>query len=124
FSPVQINGYIVGGVVNFALILEPSGSTPRITRYDLTPNACQAAYDDLARQGYAVKMVSGYRLGAADYYAAVWEKTTAARRGNHNLPVAPHLKAYDENVAQGFRMISLHVFDGVRGATFSSVWEK
>lgn len=74
YKLVLVDGYGVGGTDRYAAIWEKSPSAPWVARHGLTPAQYQATFDDLVRQGYRLVLVSGYAVGSAPRYAAVWRK--------------------------------------------------
>ena len=71
---IQVSGYSVGGVVNYAAIWDKSTVPAWQARHGLTAAQYQQTFNDLVSQGYRLAQVSGYTLGTTDEFAAIWVK--------------------------------------------------
>jgi len=121
---VHVNGYTSGGSARFAAIFEKASGPAWIARHNLSSSDYQTQFDALAKQGYRVRVVSGYRPGNTDLYAALWEKVSgpvwAAR---HGTPEAWYQNVFDNFYYQGYRPTSIVAFTSDSGARVNSVWE-
>ncbi len=70
----QVSGYGIEGVDYYAAIWEKKGGPAWVARHGLSSVAYQAEVDRLVKQGYQLKVVSGYTVGGSDRYAALWHK--------------------------------------------------
>jgi TIR domain/Polyglycine hydrolase-like, structural repeat len=123
-APVHIYGYPNGSVANFAVILEPAAPPGRFAKFDLARPDYQRAVDDYAKQGYSVRIMSGYRVANAEYWAAVWEKKSGSGPVRSNLSRDQYLSYFDEYSKQGFRISALNAFSGLQGVRYNTVWQK
>jgi hypothetical protein len=78
YRPVWVNGYTVNGSDQYAAIWEKSPGPAWVARHGLGAADFQKQFDDLANQGYYLKLISGYAVGQEVRYAAIWEKGAAA----------------------------------------------
>ena len=78
---------------------------PWQARHNMTPAQFQSTFDDLFKQGYRLKQISGYESGGSERYAGLWVKDGGpafyARTG---VSAADFQKFFDEYVKQGFRL--------------------
>jgi hypothetical protein len=68
----HVCGYVVGGAPNFAAIWEYGQGPAWQARYNLPLDQFTRACAEMEAEGYRLFDVSGYGLGAAAYYAAIW----------------------------------------------------
>ena len=119
----------------------------------LTNDQYQAAFDDLVGQGYQLVCVSGYAENGQARYAAIWEQMAAdgfapvqvcgfrvnvdvrfaaiwERRpglewiGRHGLTSSEYQKAFDEQMAAGFRLVSVSGYSDTGIARYAAIWHK
>jgi hypothetical protein len=123
-APAHIYGYPNGSVANFAVILEPTVASERFAKFDLARPDYQRAVDDYSKQGYRVRIMSGYRVANAEYWAAVWGRKSGSGWVRSNLSGDQYLSYFDDYTKQGFRMTALSAFSGLQGVRYNTVWEK
>jgi hypothetical protein len=94
-------------------------------RHNMTPAQFQSTFDELFKQGYRLKQISGYESGGSERFAGLWIKDGGpafyARTG---VSAADYQKYFDDYAKQGFRLtwVSAH---NVGGSTrFEGIWEK
>jgi hypothetical protein len=68
----HVCGYVAGEAVNFAAIWEFGQGAAWQAKHNLPADQLQAAQTTLGPQGYRLADVSGYGVGAAALYAAIW----------------------------------------------------
>lgn len=71
---VDVDGYEVDGEVFYAAIWDKSPSGAWVARHGMSSATYQAEFDKYVGQGYVLRTVSGYSVGAEDRYAAIWVK--------------------------------------------------
>lgn len=124
FRLVHLSGYARGGSARYAAIFEKSAGPEWVARHGLTAAAYQQAFDQLGRQGFRLKVVSGYRAGGIDSYAALWEKASgppwAAR---HGVPDAWYQNVFDNHYYQGYRPVYIQAFSSAGGGRLNAIWE-
>ena len=90
-----------------------------------TPAQYQAAFNDLPKQGFRLKSISGYSSGGSERYAGLWIKAAgpdwAAR---HGLSAADYQKAFDDFGRQGFRLVWVSAHEIGGAPRFEGIWEK
>src|SRR6266542_1500470 len=69
----QVSGYGVGNQDLYAAIWEKSGGPTWEAHHRMTSDQYQGQFDQLVDQGYRLVWVSGYGVGTAAYYAALWQ---------------------------------------------------
>src|SRR6266849_5453530 len=111
YRPLHVWGYTSGGTPRFAVIFEQSSGPAWVARHDLNSAQYQQAFNDFAKQGYRLKVVSGYNVGGADKYAALWEKANgpfwSARNG---IPDWEYQNVFDNFYYQGYRPLFVSAF--------------
>jgi hypothetical protein len=87
------------------LILMALASTAQAqwqARHNLTPAQFQTTFDDLFKQGYRLKTVSGYVSGGSERYAGLWIKENGpAWQARNGMSTADYQKAFDDFFKQG-----------------------
>jgi CubicO group peptidase (beta-lactamase class C family) len=69
-----VSGYTVNNVDYYAALFEKlPGPKPWIARHRLTSAGYQSETENLYYQGYRLKCLSGYTIGGAGRFAAIWE---------------------------------------------------
>ncbi len=120
----HVNGYSVNGKDFYAAIWDKSAGPAWAARHGLSSADYQKAFTDLTGQGYRLKVVSGYRVGAQDRYAALWEKTAgplfAAR---HGIRGDFYQGVFDNFYYQGYYPTYLNGFASGSAEKFNGIWE-
>jgi CubicO group peptidase (beta-lactamase class C family) len=120
----HVCGYTEGGGVKYAAIWDKASGPAYEARHGLSSGDYQKAFDDLNAKGYRLKVVSGYRAGSQDTYAAIWEKTQgpvwAAR---HGVPDAWYQNVFDNFYYKGYEPHFLNAFTSNSGGRMNGVWE-
>ncbi len=124
YRMIHVSGYTRGGSVRYAAIYDKSTGPQWVARHGLTAAQYQTAFTQYANQGYRLKSISGYRVGNADNYAAIWDKSagpvTSAR---HGIPQAWYQNVFDNHHYQGYRPVFLGAFTSGNTARFNGIWE-
>jgi CubicO group peptidase (beta-lactamase class C family) len=74
FRVVDVSGYNIGGTDYYAAIFEADPGGAWVARHGLDATAYQADFDDLADQGYRLRVVSGFGSNGTVRYATVWNE--------------------------------------------------
>ena len=121
---LHVNGYTAAGAPRFAAIWEQSRGPAWQARHNLSAADYQKTFDDLTKQGYRLQDVSGYNVGGADYYAAIWEKTGGpwwwARNG---IPDAWYQNVFDNFYYQGYRPVLVSAFTSGGAGRLNGIWD-
>jgi CubicO group peptidase (beta-lactamase class C family) len=97
---------------------------PWQARHALTPAQYQSTFDDLAKQGYRLKCVSGY-VSNGERYAALWVKTSGpAWQARNGLSAADYQKTFDDLVKQGYRLTWVSAHEAGGALRYEAIWEK
>lgn len=121
---VHVDGYAGAGVAQYAGIWEKSAGPATVARHGLTGAEYQKAFDDLGKQGYRVKLVSGYRAGNQDNYAAIWEKTSGLpMSARHGVPLKFYQNVFDNHVYQSYRPRYINSFTSGAGTAFNTIFD-
>src|SRR5215467_2457422 len=94
-------------------------------RHNLTPSEYQSTFNDLFKQGYRLKQVSGYVSGGSERYAALWVKEAGPEwQARHGLSAADYQKAFDDFFKQGYRLTWVTGYESGGVVKFAAIWEK
>ncbi len=121
---IHVYGYTSAGTPRFAAIFEKSNGPAVAARDNMTADQYQKFFNDFSNQGYRLKEVSGYFVGGADHYVAIWEKTggpwTWAR---HGIPDAWYQNVFDNFYYQGYVPAYITAFTSGASAKMNMVWD-
>ncbi|KAF9099662.1 hypothetical protein BGX27_000546 [Mortierella sp. AM989] len=121
----DVEGYTLNNVAYYAGIWEKSSGPAWVARHGLTNAQYQAEFNRLVNEGYRLKKVSGYTVGGADRYAAIWDKSTGpAWVARHGLDSAAHQAAFNSYVKQGYRLKQISGYAVGTSARYASIWVK
>lgn len=122
----HVSGYSVGGQARYAAIWEKtSDNSAWLARHGLTSAQYQQEFNRLVGQGYRLTQVSGYGIGATDYYAAIWEKKGGpAWVARHGMSSAGYQAEVDRLLRQGYqpKLVSGYTVGG--SDRYAALWEK
>ncbi len=125
FRLKYVNGYAAGSEPRFAAIWEKEGGPAFQARHNLTGAQFQQTFDQLVGQGFRLRVVSGYTVGAEPHFAAIWEKDGGpAFQARHNLTAAQYQQTFDQLTAQGFRLVYVNGYTVGSEPRFAAIWEK
>ncbi|MDQ3814609.1 MAG: serine hydrolase [Armatimonadota bacterium] len=125
FRLVYISGYAVSNQPQFAAIWEKSAGPAWTARHNLSSADYQKAFTDLAKQGYRLKVVSGYTVGGKDFYAGIWDKSAGpASTARHGLSAADYQKAFNDLGGQGYRLKMVSGYQVGGADRYAAIWEK
>jgi hypothetical protein len=102
-----VSGYFDGQQDLYAAIWRKQLNMPAWqARHGLTSDEYQAFFNDAVAQGYKAVVVCGYSDGARDRYAAIFRKiaNAPAWQARHGLTPQQYQAAFDQLVAQGYRL--------------------
>ena len=124
FRLVHINGYTSGGPALYAAIFEKSPGVPWMARHGMTAAAYQAAFDQAGKDGYRLRLVSGFQVGGQPHYAAIWEKAAGPPRlARHGVPDAWYQNLFDNCYYQGYTPVYVNAFTSAPGGRMNVIWE-
>lgn len=122
---VWLNGYTVNGSDRYAAIWEKSPGPEWAARHGLTAADYQRELDRLAKQGYRLKLVSGYAVGPEARYAALWEKTSGEMCVMHfGMTSEAYGKEFNTQVAAGCRLALVNGYRVGNEILFTAIWDK
>lgn len=125
FKPVHVDGYTVGGQVQYAAIFEKSRSDGWAARHNIDAATYQSEFDRWTNQGYRLVTVSGYNVNGQDRYAAIWEKRASLPWvARHGLTTAQYQQQFNELAAQGYRVVKVSGWRAGNEPRFAAIWEK
>jgi len=93
-------------------------------RHNLTPAQFQSTFDDLLKQGYRLKQVSGY-VSNGERYAGLWVKESGpAWQARNGLSGADYQKTFDDLLKQGYRLTWVDAHEVGGSVRYEGIWEK
>ncbi|HEX2446114.1 MAG TPA: serine hydrolase [Vicinamibacterales bacterium] len=121
---VHVSGHGAGSVARYAAIFEKSSGPAWVARHGLSAAAYQQAFNEFTGQGYRLKVVSGYEVGGADHYAAIWEKSGSLPwAARHGIPDSWYQNVFDNYTYQGYRPVFITAFGSGASGKLNGVWE-
>lgn len=121
---VDVSGYTVAGVANYAALWEKSGGRAWVARHGMTGAQYQEFFSQYVRQGYRLRHVSGYNVSGQVYYAAIWDKSHGpAWVAHHDMTSQQYQQFFDEYVRQGYRLTDVSGYEANGAAYYAALWE-
>jgi hypothetical protein len=123
FQLVCVSGYAENGEARYAAIWEQKVAADWQARHGLSRSQYQQTFDQMAADGFAPVMVSGYRVNVDVRFAAIWERRPGLRWvGRHGLTAGEYQKAFDAQLAAGFRLVSVSGYSDTGIARYAAIW--
>src|SRR5919109_1344416 len=120
-----VSGYTSGGAVRYAALWVKQGGPAWAARHGLTSSKYQAAFDHYKKTGYRLTHVSGYAVGGAPRFAAIWQKTSGpAWQARHNLTAAQYQQTFEDLKSKGYRMRGVSGYNVGGTDLYAALWEK
>lgn len=122
-----VSGYFDGAQDLYAAIWrKPQAAPAWQARHGLTAAEYQAFFNNTTAQGYKPVVVCGYGDGVQDRYAAIFRKIPGAPawQARHGLTPAQYQAAFDELVAQGYRLELVSGYSAAGQDRFAAIWTK
>ena len=125
FSLVVVSGYAENGEARYAALFEQGPAPEWQARHGLLPNEYQATFEALALAGFVPVQVCGYRVNFGLRFAATWQKLPGIEFiGRHNLTASQYQAAFDDALAQGFRLVWVSGYSNGGIANYAAIWHR
>lgn len=125
YRPVLVDGFTVGGQALFAAVFEKSSGVAWAARHGLTSAQYQMEFNTYVAQGYRPVSVSGYSVGAQDYYAAIWDKSSGpAWVARHGLTAAQYQSEFDRLAALGYQPVDVSGYAVNGRDRYAAIWNQ
>jgi hypothetical protein len=125
YRPIQVCGYSEGFDARYAAIFSMEQNGAWEARHGLTSADYQATFDNLVQQGYRLRNVSGYAMNGEARYAAIFDQTDSPDwQARHGLNAQQYQQAFDDMVAQGYRLVQVNGYRVNVEVLFAAIWEK
>jgi hypothetical protein len=123
FRLTCVSGYAENGAARYAAIWEQRDGPEWQARHGLSRADYQATFDAMAGQGLVPVQVCGYRVGVDVRFAAIWERREGVGFvGRHGLTAGEYQRAFDEQVAAGFRLACVSGYSDTGIARYAALW--
>lgn len=125
YQLVCVSGYAENGQARYAAIWEQRAPSDWQARHGMSRSQYQQTFDQMAADGFAPVQVCGFRVNVDVRFAAIWERRPGLRwMGQHGLTSSEYQKAFDEQVAAGFRLVSVSGYSDTGIARYAAIWHK
>ena len=123
FRLVCVSGYAENGQARYAAIWEQREGPDWQARHGLSRSQYQQTFDQMAADGFAPMQVCGYRVNVDVRFAAIWERRPSLDWvGRHGLTSSEYQKAFNEQIAAGFRLVSVSGYSDTGIARYAAIW--
>jgi hypothetical protein len=120
-----VNGYAVGPDAQYAAIFEKSDGRTWMARHGMSSGDYQAAFDQAVAQGYVLRHVSGYSIGGAPTFAALWDKTPSPPwQARHNMSAGQYQQTFDDMGAHGYALRDVSGYEVGGQPMFAAIWAR
>jgi hypothetical protein len=120
---VCVSGYAENGDARYAAIWEQRQGPDWQARHGLSRSQYQQTVDQMTADGYALVQASGYRVNVDVRFAAIWERRPGLGWiARHGLTSREYQKALDQQVASGYRLVSVSGYSDAGIARYAAVW--
>lgn len=121
---VHVSAYTKRRAPRYAAIFEKARGPAGRTHPALSFSQYQQKYTQYAKQGFRLKLVSGYRARGKDRYAAIWEKVGGpVMRARHGIAVSEYQRYVDIDRFQGYVPTYVQGFTSGASAKLNTIWE-
>ena len=126
---VLVNGYTAAnGLDKYVAIWEKTaGSIPSwVAKHGMTAAQYQSEFNSWTAQGYRLKHISGYAIGNAARYAAIFEKpsSTPAWIARHGLTATQYQAEFNLRVSQGYVLVLVSGYSVSNIDYYAAIFEK
>jgi CubicO group peptidase (beta-lactamase class C family) len=122
YHAVWLSAHAVGNQLYFEGIWEKRPPTEAFL--DLNEAALQQSINQHRQQGMRVIHLSGYSAGGAAHYAVIFDHSSGPEwQVRHNLDSQQFQQAFNNLVAQGFRLVEISGYDA-GGDRYAALFEK
>ena len=121
----NVSGYAVEGQSRYAAIWEQKPGPDWQAHHGMTGAQYQQIFNDLARQGYILTQICGYRVNVNVLFAGIWEKQYGITvQVRHGLTSREYQKTFDEMLAAGYRLSCVSGYSDTGIARYAGIWRK
>lgn len=125
YQLVCVSGYAENGQARYAAIWEQRTSSDWQARHGMSRSQYQQTFDQMAADGFAPVQVCGFRVNVDVRFAAIWERRPGLEWvGRHGLTASEYQKAFDDQNAAGFRLVSVSGYSDTGIARYAAIWHK
>jgi CubicO group peptidase (beta-lactamase class C family) len=122
---VHLDGYAVSDTANYAAIWEKKSGPKLVVRHRLTGAQFQTENDKQNKNGYKLISVEGYGVKNTAHYAAIWEKSSGARRtARIGLTPTQYRTEFDKRVKDGYRLLYVSAYNVGNKDYYAAIWQK
>lgn len=125
FHPVVVSGYAENGEARYAALFEQGPVADWQARHGLPSADYQATFDAMTAGGFVPVYVSGYRVNLGVQFAAIWQRLPGVEFiGRHDLTSSEYQAAFDDALANGFRLVCVNGYAAGGIARFAAIWHR
>ena len=110
---------------SYAAIWRQVPGGPLHFRHGLSVGEYQQEFDTMIALGFALKHVHGYAVSGREHFSGIWEAVPSpAFFARHNMDAAAYQAEFDNQSAQGFRLMRVSGYERNGAENFVALWEK
>ncbi|MGA7236887.1 MAG: hypothetical protein WBY44_14465, partial [Bryobacteraceae bacterium] len=120
-----VSGYGVGGQALYAGIWEKSSGPAWEAHHGIDATTYQNTFNQLQAKGYRLRWVSGYVVNGADFYAAIWDKSSGGSwQARHRLSASDYVNQAAAFAKQGYRLVCANGYSFGGSDHYAALWEQ
>jgi polyglycine hydrolase-like protein/papain like cysteine protease AvrRpt2 len=121
----RVSGYLIDNRDHYAAIWEHTSGAAWHARHRLSSDQLQHALDEFRKQGYRLRLVSGYSVRGEDLYAALWDKEpTTEWQARHRLTSDEYRQTAEQMREQGYRLTWVSTYEHEGTDHYAAIWDK
>ena len=111
--------------VTVASLPMSAAAAPSVARHDMTSAEYQKIFSQLTKQGYRLREVDGYSVGASAKFAAIFDKKAGpAWVARHDMSSAKYQSEFTKHTRSGYRLAHVSGYAVAGKARYAALWEK
>lgn len=122
---VYVQGFSVNNTAYFNASWQKTAGPAYEARNNLTAAQYQQMYDQYTPKGYRPLVISAYTVNGTPYFAGIWVlQGGVAWQAKHNMTAQQYQEAFNQFVAQGYKLTCVTGYTNGGQANYAAVWEK
>ena len=125
YRPVCVGGVSSSGEARFVSLWDASSGPSWTARHGIPAQDYQLYFDDMVRQGYRLRCLSGYLDQGREHFVALWERSAAqAWSARHGMTTEGYQREFDAHRGKGFRPVWITVYPTSAGVRYGAIWDQ